>query len=158
MAWTIMTISCGGSNAKMKDLAREDILASLPYPDSTDIVEYSPCDSAFGVFCFTEKEVIEILTQMKTVSDYIMSKSDQLMKLDNSNSYLVNLTERHMEASMSIRSIIMNSQDKGQWTGWKMRVLYETSDKDHTRYRCYRWLFFNQDGTRVIKAFDIPII
>jgi hypothetical protein len=150
--------SCQSNQAKLTDLAKADILSSLPYPDSTAIIDVAPCDSAFGMYYFTEDEIIEILTSMEKVSQVILKSSDDLLDMDASNNYLINLTERHMESAAALRSVLMNSQEKGEFTGWKMRVIYDTVDKDHHHYKCARWLFFNKEGNRVIKAFDIPLI
>lgn len=149
--------ACNGKG-NLQDLAKEDVLSSLPYPDKTNILNFSEPDSAFGVYYFEQKELIQILTTMKKVSDYIMSKSDNILDMDKSNNYLVNLTERHMEAGSTMRTVLMNSQKKGDFTGYKMRVIYETVDKDNTKYRCARYIFFNKDNSRVLKSFDIPLL
>ena len=158
MTFIVTVMSCESNQSKMTDLAKEDILSSLPYPDSTAIIDAAPCDSAFGLYYFTEDELIDILTEMEKVSNVIMEASTSLMEMDESNNPLINLTERHMEAATALRYVMMNSQEKGEFTGWKMKVVYESVDKDHHHYRCARWLFFNKEGNRVIKAFDIPLI
>ena len=158
MTFILSVMSCESNQSKMTDLAKTDIMSSLPYPDSTAIIDVAPCDSAFGLYYFTEDELIDILTDMKKVSDVIMGASNNLLDMDSKNNPLINLTERHMEAATSLRSIMMNSQEKGEFTGWKMKVTYESIDKDHHHYKCARWLFFNKDGNRVIKSFDIPLI
>lgn len=155
---SLILTGCENRQTTLENLAKADVLSSLPYPDSTEILDYSPCDSAFGIYWFPEKEVIEILTTMKIVSDSIMAQSENLTNLNPNNNYLVNLTERHMEAASAMRSILMSSAKKGEFTGWKMRVIYETTDKDNACYRCARYLFFNKEESRVIKAFDIPLL
>lgn len=156
-AASVMFAACNGKE-KLNDLAKEDVLSSLPYPDKTSILEYSPCDSAFGIYYFDQKELIQILTTMKKVSDYIMQQSDNLTDMGKENNYLVNLTERHMEAASSMRYVMMNSQKRGEFTGLKMRVIYETVDKDGAKYRCARYMFFNKNNSRVMKSFDIPLL
>lgn len=149
------SVGCNGTG-DVASLAKENIKQTTPYPETIKFIEVSKADSAFGINFFTEDEVMGILATMQEVTDIILSKSENFMDLDSDDPYLMSLAERHMESATAVRSIMMNSIEKGEWSGWKIAVKYSAKDKDGLTYTNTRWLFANREGNAIQKYFDIP--
>jgi hypothetical protein len=62
-----------------------------------------------------------------------------------------------MKAMSEIRSTIYDSDRKGEWSGWKVRVDYQARNRSGMEYKSERWLFIDKDGKEVVRSFDIPL-
>lgn len=151
-----MALAGCGDQGDVVGVAKGNILATTPYPETVEFIDVSKPDSAFGVTYLTENEVVEILTTMQKVTEIILGKDLSFKDPGEEDPYLVSLTERHMESAATIRSILLNSEHKGPWSGWKLSVKYSAKDANGTTYTNTRWLFANREGTAIQKYFDVP--
>lgn len=150
-------MSCGPSKGKMKELAKENIELSVYYPKQLKIIAVSEPDSAFGVGYFTEKETQGMLYTMKSVTDTIMKRTSNMSKFNPDDHYVVSLAERQMRGMAEISSMIMKSDKKGEFSGWKVKVDYTCVDENGIPYRTERWCFIDKDVKQVYKTFELPI-
>lgn len=143
---------------KMRQTAEEQIRASLDYPEELEIINVSEPDSAFGVNYYTEDELTDIAMTMQAVSDKLITSTNG-MKAYNPNDYYVNdLASRQLEASAAIGKMIKHKDQRGKFSGWKVKAEYKTRDANGIELRAKRWLFFTKDGSSVYHTFEIPEI
>lgn len=153
----VTLMSCGPSKSKMISLAKENLELSVDYPKQIKIIAVSEPDSAFGTGYFTEKEVQGMLQTMKTVTDTIMKRTNNMSKFDPNDYYVVSLAERQMRGMSEIHSMIMKSDKKGAFSGWKVKIDYSCVDANAIPYRAERWFFIDKDCKQVYKTFELPL-
>lgn len=157
MLCCVTLISCGPSKSKMVSLAKENLELSVDYPKQIKIIAVSEPDSAFGTGYFTEKEVQGMLQTMKVVTDTIMKRTGNMSKFDPNDYYVVSLAERQMRGMSEIHSMIMKSDKKGAFSGWKVKIDYSCVDANAIPYRAERWFFIDKDVKQVYKTFELPL-
>lgn len=157
MLGCVILMSCGPSKGRMQSLAKEDLELSVDNPEQLNIVAVSEPDSAFGTGYFSEIEVKEMLQTMKVVTDTIMKRTDNMSRFNPEDYYVVSLAERQMRGMSEIHSLIMKSDKKGAFSGWKVRIDYSCVDKNGIPYRAERWCFIDKDCKQVYKSFELPL-
>lgn len=157
MLGCVTLMSCGPSKSKMVSLAKENLELSVDYPKQIKIIAVSKPDSAFGTGYFTEKEVQGMLQTMKAVTDTIMKRTGNMSKFDPNDYYVVSLAERQMRGMSEIHSMIMKSDKKGAFSGWKVKIDYSCVDANAIPYRAERWFFIDKDVKQVYKTFELPL-
>lgn len=149
-------ISCN-RKARMAGLAEENIRMSVESPDGFSITAISEPDSAFGVNYLTQHEVNSVTALMQSVTAVIMERTNNMTAFNPDDHYVMSLAERQMKAMADLRTMVYKTNDKGEWSGWKVRVDYEAKDKYGETYRAERWLFFDKDGKTIHKSFELPL-
>lgn len=157
MIGCVTLVSCGPSKSKMVSLAKENLELSVEYPKQIKIIAVSEPDSAFGTGYFTEKEVQGMLQTMKVVTDTIMKRTANMSKFDADDHYVINLAERQMRGMAEISSMIMKSDKKGEFSGWKVKIDYSCVDANAIPYRAERWFFIDKNVKQVYKTFELPL-
>ena len=153
----LMAVSCTPSKGKLCDLAKESLEQSLYYPKQLRILSVSEPDSAFGINYLSPKEMKGIMKTMKVVTDSIMARTGNMSSFNPDDYYVISLAERQMKATSEIRDIVFRSSKKENFSGWKVKIDYESVDHDGIKYRSERWTFIDKDGHNVLRAFDIPL-
>ena len=141
----------------MAGLAEENIRMSVESPDGFSITAISEPDSAFGVNYLTQHEVNSVTALMQSVTAVIMERTNNMTAFDPDDHYVMSLAERQMKAMADLRTMVYKTNEKGEWSGWKVRVDYEAKDKYGETYRAERWLFFDEDGKTIHKSFELPL-
>ena len=59
---------------------------------------------------------------MQKVTATIMKRTNNMTEFNPDDKYVIDLAERQMKAMSEIRSTIYDSDKKGEWSGWKVRV------------------------------------
>ena len=77
--------------------------------------------------------------------------------LSNLDPYYNALIQRQMGAASEVQNMIFKSVPKGAWSGWKVKIDYESVDKNGIKYRAERWVFLDRKGKNVVKTFEIPL-
>lgn len=149
--------SCGPSKSGMVHKAKENLEASLDYPKQLKITACSVPDSAFGANYFTRKEITGMLKIMDVVTKQLMAKTQGVNDISKADVYTVSLMRRQMNAASEVQSMIFKNIPKGEWSGWKVKIDYESVDKNGIKYRAERWVFFDRTGKDVVKTFEIPL-
>lgn len=143
--------------ARMAGLAEENICMSVESPDGFSITAISEPDSAFGVNYLSQHEVNSVTALMQSVTAVIMERTNNMTAFDPDDHYVMSLAERQMKAMADLRTMVYKTNEKGEWSGWKIRVDYEAKDKYGETYRAERWLFFDKDGKTIHKSFELPL-
>lgn len=157
MLGCVTLMSCGPSKSKMVSLAKENLELSVDYPKQIKIIAVSEPDSAFGTGYFSEKEVQGMLQTMKSVTDTIMKRTSNMSKFNPDDHYVVSLAERQMRGMAEISSMIMKSDKKGDFSGWKVKIDYSCVDENGIPYRAERWCFIDKEVKQVFKYFELPL-
>ena len=141
---------------RMTGLAEENIRMSVG-SDGFSIKAISEPDSAFGVNYLSQHEVNSITKLMQNVTTIIMERTSNMTAFNPEDHYVMSLAERQMKAMAELRTMVYKTNEKGEWSGWKLRVDYEAKDKYGSTYRAERWLFFDKKGKTIYKYFELPL-
>lgn len=142
---------------RLQELAESTLQQTVEDPGHLKVIGISEPDSAFGTAYFTMHEVNGMIVLMNQVSDTIMRRTNNMTEFHPDDLYVMGMAERQMKAVSEIRSLMHNSGKKGDWSGWKVNVDYQSRDRNGIDYRAERWFFIDKEGNHVIKTFEIPI-
>ena len=148
---------CTNKRHALKQLAVENLKQSVEYPKQLQVVAISEPDSAFGFSYFSQKEKAGIVRIMKSVTDSIMRRTDNMQSLDINDCYVMDLAERQMRANSDIRQMLSQATDRKEWTGWKVKIDYQAVTHHGMKYNAERWFFISMDGKAVVRAFELPL-
>lgn len=160
---TIFFVGCCINNPKKraKMIAEKALLASVECPESVTVKAISDPDSVFGRQYVTDDERMTIAMAMVNINQKVMADTDGLSNFDFNNPETTELMERQMSALSVLRSLIdfrEPSKGKAPFTGWKVKIEYESvsiNDKPcHGEY----WFILNKDADCVINSFEIPLL
>ena len=143
--------------ARMVRLAEENIRMSVESPVGFSITGISDPDSAFGVNYLSQHEINSMTALMQNVTAVIMERTNDMTAFNPDDHYVMGLAERQMKAMADLRTMVHKTSEKGEWSGWKLRVDYEAKDKYGETYRAERWFFFDKDGKTIHKSFELPL-
>ena len=149
---------CTNKRHALKQLAVENLKQSMEYPKQLQVMAISEPDSAFGFSYFSQKEKAGIVRIMKSVTDSIMRRTDNMQSLDINDFYVMDLAERQMRANSDIRQMINQATDKKEWTGWKVKIDYQAVTHHGMKYNAERWFFISMDGKAVVRTFELPLL
>lgn len=142
---------------RMKKLAKENLEASLDYPKQLKVMAMADPDSAFGANYFSKQEIKGMLRVMSVVTKQLMDKTNGMSDFSKLDPYYNALIQRQMSAASEVQNMIFKNVQKGEWSGWKVKIDYECADKNGIKYRAERWVFFDRKGNNVVKSFEIPL-
>lgn len=148
---------CTNKHHALKQLAVENLKQSMEYPKQLQVVAISEPDSAFGFSYFSQKEKAGIVRIMKSVTDSIMRRTDNMQSLDINDFYVMDLAERQMRANSDIRQMLSQATDRKEWTGWKVKIDYQAVTHHGMKYNAERWFFISMDGKAVVRTFELPL-
>lgn len=80
-----------------------------------------------------------------------------MSKFDPDDHYVVSLAERQMRGMAEISSMIMKSDKKGDFSGWKVKIDYSCVDENGIPYRAERWCFIDKDVKQVYRTLELPL-
>lgn len=148
--------SCG-SRDHISQLAEKSLRESLDCPEELTILAETDPDSAFGTNYFSQSETRGMMRTMKAVGDSIMKRTHNFSEFDPTDTYVISLAQRQMSATSEIRSMLLRAGKKGDFSGWKVKIDYQSRDHNGTTYRAERWLFLDKEGRNVLRTFEIPL-
>lgn len=148
---------CTNKRYALKQLAVENLKQSVEYPKQLQVMAISEPDSAFGFSYFSQKEKAGIVRIMKSVTDSIMRRTDNMQSLDINDCYVMDLAERQMRANSDIRQMLSQATDRKEWTGWKVKIDYQAVTHHGMKYNAERWFFISMDGKAVVRTFELPL-
>ena len=152
----LMMVSCD-SKERITSLAETDVMEHTDCQGKPEILGISEPDSAFGTGYLSQKEKESLMSVMQKVTETIMKRTNNMTEFNPDDKYVIELAERQMKAMSELRSTIYDSDKKGEWSGWKVRVDYQAKGKNDVEYKAERWLFIDKDGKEVVRSFDIPL-
>lgn len=147
----------GGIEDRMKNLARENILASADVPESVKFLGVSKPDSAFGSHYYTEKEAQGVMKVWQRISDIVEKEARKAKSIEDIDKDVLLLAQRQMQSQFAVEIILSGTPEKKEFSGWKVKVDYEAKSEDGIRYKAERWLYLSKDGNQVINIFEIPL-
>lgn len=92
----IMTSCVISPKSRMKNLAKDNLEASLDYPKQLKITAIADPDSAYGVSYFSKQEIKGMLRVMAVVTKQLMEKTNGMNDLSNLDPYYNALIQRQM--------------------------------------------------------------
>ncbi|MFC2511677.1 MAG: hypothetical protein ACFNWT_01455 [Prevotella denticola] len=154
---TVLMASCTDRKKELQRLAEENLRQSVEYPKQLQVLAISEPDSAFGFSYFSQKEKVSIVRIMKSVTDSIMKRTNNMQSLDITDFYVMDLAERQMRANSDIRQMLSQATDKKEWTGWKVKIDYQAVTHHGMKYNAERWFFISRDSKAVVRTFELPL-
>lgn len=152
----LLMASCD-RKGRITSLAESDVLEHTDCQEKLEILGISEPDSAFGTGYLSPKEKESMMSVMQKVTETIMKRTNNMTEFNPDDKYVIDLAERQMKTMSELRSTIYDSDKKGEWSGWKVRVDYQAKGKNDVEYKAERWLFIDKDGKEVVRSFDIPL-
>ncbi|KWW38356.1 MAG: hypothetical protein F083_2269 [bacterium F083] len=152
----LMMASCD-SKERITSLSESDVMEHTDCQGKPEILGISEPDSAFGTGYLSQKEKESLMSVMQKVTETIMKRTNNMTEFNPDDKYVIDLAERQMKAMSELRSTIYDSDKKGEWSGWKVRVDYQAKGKNDVEYKAERWLFIDKNGKEVMRSFDIPL-
>ena len=152
----VLMASCDRTD-RITRLAEKDVLERTDCQGKPEILGISEPDSAFGTGYLSQKEKESMMTVMQKVTETIMKRTNNMTEFNPDDKYVIDLAERQMKAMSELRSTIYDSDKKGEWSGWKVRVDYRATSHSGQDYKAERWLVIDKDGKEVVRSFDIPL-
>lgn len=149
--------SCGSASSRMKDKAQDNLSASLDNPKELKILAVSEPDSAFGVSYFTKQEMTGMLRVMGKVTKQLMAKTKTVEDFSKLDPATLALARRQMTAANQVQEMIFKNAPKGEWSGWKVKIDYQSVDNRGLKYKAERWIFLDKDGENIVKTFELPL-
>lgn len=135
------------------NVAKEAMLLTCDNPNSLNILGYSKVDSVFGKCFLTENELM-------VISQKVMDFTDKLYSSDD----IKNLSEAQLSRMMSLSSIAepfmnneLDTETKGPFSGWKIKLEYEQPDGDGDVYHGERYFIFDKSANHILHSIDVPI-
>ena len=150
-------VSCSNLEDKMRKKAVAEIGSKVHNPDDVKIIGFSTRDSAFDVNYYSKKEIASIMKVMDKITETIMARTENLTRFNPEDSYVIDLAERQMKAMAELQGKTLQSEQKGNWNGWKIRVDYQAKNKEGKNIKAERWFFFDKKGENIIDTFEIPL-
>lgn len=149
--------SCTNRKESLLQLAEENLRQSVDYPQQLQILGISEPDSAFDVNYFSQKEKEGILRIMRSVTDSIMRRTNNMESFDINDFYVMDLAERQMRANAEIQEMVRQSKGKGEWSGWKVKIDYAAKSHHGLDYYAERWFFINKEGNSIVRTIELPL-
>ena len=101
--------------------AQKDLSAKVSYPKQLKILGVSQPDSAFGDTYYSKSEVEGIMKIMKLVTTSILKRTNNMTNFDPNDYYVMSLASRQMATTEEIRKMVLQSDKKGEFSGWKSK-------------------------------------
>lgn len=151
---------------KAKEVAQKSLLVLVPNPESIKVHAISEADSVFGREYISADEKMAISIAMMKVNERVMKATDDFENLDMADKELSALMERQMSAMSALRSLMSyesldahkGSPAKKKFSGWKVKIEYETLSEGGKLYRSEYWFILDKDAQCVVKSFEIPLL
>lgn len=126
-------------------------------PGSVKIIGVSTPDSVFGKNFFNTDELVQILDNISNFNDKIFGHKSLPMNLDDPK--VAAKLQRGAALTDLIRPLMTNDEsEKGVFSGWKIKVLYECLDQFNDTIKNERYFIFDKDLKYILHSFEIPIL
>ncbi|MBD5457016.1 MAG: hypothetical protein HDR27_00415 [Lachnospiraceae bacterium] len=157
-------IGCSGGKAEQaKLLAEKALYATVENPESIEIKAFSEVDSVFGREYVTPEEKMNLALAMLKVNRKVMEETGNLEDVDTPSKEVTSLMERQMSAVSALRAVSPFSTDgpsdeKKEFSGWKVKVEYTAKSSQGVPYHSEFWCIIDKEAEVVINSFEIPIL
>lgn len=161
VAVALAVTSCSESR-QLKDRAREVASSTVNYAiqesERFTITGVSMPDSVMGDRLIEDEELNVIFGVLQDVSKVIIDRTDNLARVDSTDTYLIGLANLHLEANNAMRMLVCAPSHTDSFTGWKVRVYYERPLDSGDTLRAMRYCYLTPDGNAVVKTLDFPLL
>ena len=145
-----------GRDADTRLMAVESLRLTVDNPKSLHIIAFSDMDSVFGRNFFSDDELTMII---RNISDFSsLTFGDSMDGFNADDPRLADKIQRGIAINDVIQSTINNDVDNNNFSGWKMKVLYEYKNRFNDTVKNEKYFIFDRDKQFIIHSFDIPIL
>lgn len=155
VAVVLSLTACTNKSQQMKELAEMSLRQSVD--GDVKILGVSEPDSAFGSKYMRPDEKKGMVQTLNKVTEVIMKRTKNMTEFNPDDSYVINLAERQMRANAELRDMLYQSDIKGEWSGWKVKIDFQAKDHQGQEYRAERWFYLNKEGGVVFKTLEFPL-
>lgn len=153
----VILCSCSSGQEKAREAALRHMKTTAGMTDSMKIMFWSPVDSAYGTKYLSESDRDTLARAMSDVSAILKKGAERMKASGKPDSYVISLAQRQMAGTARVGNIMAEEKPKGEFSGWKFHVNYESFRASHGKYRAQRWYYVDRDGQSIIQYFEIPL-
>lgn len=143
---------------RAREVAASTVNFALREPDRFTISQISSPDSVMGDRLIEDGELNVIFGMLHDVSKVIIGRTDNLARVDTTDTYLIALANLHLEANNFMRTLMCAPTHTETFSGWKVRVFCEKALDSGDTLRVMRYCYLTPDGNAVVKTYDFPLI
>lgn len=157
-----LMFSCNHKSGKKdltREMATEALMLKVDNPKSVKILGYSELDSIFGKTYFNDDELMQIAESLTAFNSEAWGNGGLMDKaLDDPK--LMAKMQRAANAADLLQNLFEFEQQPGkaEFSGWKMKVLYEAKDTFDQPIKGEHYFIFDKERKFILHSFDIPIL
>lgn len=139
-------------------MARECLMLLADKPETVNIIGFSNPDSVYGKAFLNNEELMQIFENISAFNDRVFGSSPSSIDLDNPK--LAAQIQRGAIVSDLVQSNILMSDSpvSDNFSGYKMKVLYESLDQFNDTIKNERYFIFDKDMKYILHSFEIPLL
>lgn len=141
---------------KINDLAAKSVTFGHNIP-SLKVTNVCLPDSLFGDYWLNDSELGLIYNLQNEVLKTIRLKTDDYKNLDNTDEYVIGLSNMQLKCSQNLMDYIVAPTDTVTFSGWKVKLFYEQVTSSGDTLHAMRYCFMTPDASTIVKIFDIPL-
>ncbi len=141
---------------KHQEMAVECLLLLADKPEEVKVIAFSNPDSIYGRSFFNNNELIQILDNITAFNDRFLGPNPTNLNLDDPK--LAAKVQRGAALSDIFQQQMMQSMEHKEFSGWKLKVLYESKDQFGELIKNERYFIFDKDMKYILHSFEIPIL
>lgn len=151
--------SCSVRSVKSRamEVARSTVNYGIPQSEQFTVTGVAIPDSVMGDRFIDDDELQVIFGLLHDVSGRIIKRTNNLNRVDSTDTYLIGLANLQIEANNNMNTMMCQPTFTDTFTGWKVRVFYERAIGPDT-LRVMRYCFLTPDGNAVIRTLDFPML
>ena len=146
----------GGKKKAYRQMAEESLLLMADRPESVRVIALSEPDSVFGKSFFTDAELESILDNINGMNESLFH--GVLADMDFDDPKVESRMQRAAALSDVARFMMTADTAPGEFSGWKVKALYQCADQFGDTIKNERYFIFDRDMRYIIHSFEIPIL
>lgn len=154
---SIMLCACSSRQENVRESVLKHMKMTAGLEDSIKIMYWSPVDSAYGTKFFSEGDRDTLAKTMSDVAVILKTGAEKMKTSGKPDAYIISLAQRQMAGTARLGNIIAEDIPKGEFSGWKIHVNYQSYRKANGTYQAQRWYFVDKKGESIIQYFEIPL-
>lgn len=164
MLLMMLLTSCGDNDREDKrkqtqEIAVESLRLVTGNPHSLNVIAFSEMDSVFGNNYFSNDEMQQILQNTMSFSDRMFGENSMDVDFsDPRNEAKFMRMSSLSELAKNMMYGLAESAEEPEFSGWKLKALYEYVDKYNDTIKNERYFIFDKEQKYILHSFDIPIL
>lgn len=134
----------------------KNIREGLDVPDSFKLIAAEKPDSAFGVYWFPMEEQEAISEKAMDFSMTMLDHVGDMYAEDSMDEHTLTQIKFYGPLLQKAGLVMTELKEKGDFSGWKIKVIYQFSDAVGNTFTLTRWTFLDPKGEKILGKLEIP--